>query len=227
MSIINGHVVFNKDGCILKNYKPGVYSLGSTRYEFDSFLLNNALKKGAIVKYNEKVTNISKENDLYLVNGYKAHNFVCAVGARGINKSIPKGQSIGISAQIEGKPTLQPDKFYFWYYTDNDDKYFWIFPIGKNLWNIGVWFRNPDSTMKKDFYKGIDNYVKKYFKLGYKYRIPPKSDFLGNIDQRSIGRNYYNGIGDFAGKNNIRNGGGIIGAIESALEYTAKELNIL
>lgn len=222
VSIINGHVFFNKNGCTIKKYKSENYSIGTTRYYFDSFLLNKALSEGAVIKYNEKVTNINKENNLYLINGYKSYKFVCAAGARGINNHIPKGQSIGISAQIEGKSILKPNKFYYWYYTNNDNKYFWIFPIGKNLWNIGVWFRNPDSSMKVDFNNCIENFVKKYFKSGFKYKKTPKADFLGNIDQRNINGNHYDGIGDFAGKNNIKNGGGIIGAIESAIEYAKK-----
>lgn len=223
-SIVNGHTFFHNNKVEKYNYKTGVFALGTPRYIFDEFLLKQSVKQGAIVKYNEKVNNIIKEDNLYIVNNYKAYNFVCAVGARGINNHIPKGQSVGISAQIVGQSILESDKFYFWYYSDSEDKYFWLFPIGRNLWNVGVWFKKPDSSMKRDFINGMEKIIKPYFKLGYSYKILPKGEFLGNIDQRSIAGNYCDGIGDFAGKNNIKNGGGIIYAIESALEYATREI---
>ncbi len=223
-SIVNGHTFFSNNKCEIYNYKTGVFSLGTSRYIFDEFLLKQSLRQGAIVKYNEKVDGIIKENNLYRINNYKAYNFVCAVGARGIGNHIPKGQSVGISGQIVGQSILPQDKFYFWYYSDSKDKYFWAFPIGRNLWNVGVWFKKPDSSMKRDFIKGMEKFIKPSFKLGYIYKIEPKGEFLGNIDQRSIDGNCYNGIGDFAGKNNIKNGGGIISAIESAIEYATRDI---
>ena len=223
-SIVNGHTFFHNNKVETYNYKTGVFALGTPRYIFDEFLLKQSVRQGAIVKYNEKVNNIIKENNLYIVNNYKAYNFVCAVGARGIGNNIPKGQSVGISAQIVGQSILASDKFYFWYYSDSEDKYFWLFPIGRNLWNVGVWFKKPDSSMKRDFINGMEKILKPYFKLGYSYKILPKGEFLGNIDQRNIDGNCCDGIGDFAGKNNIKNGGGIIYAIESAIEYATRDI---
>ena len=223
-SIIDGHIFFRNNKFEMHNYKDGVFAMGTPRYIFDEFLLKQSLRQGAIVKYNEKVDAITKENNLYIVNNYKAYNFVCAVGARGIANHIPNGQSVGISGQIVGQSILPSDKFYFWYYSDSEDKYFWTFPIGKNLWNVGVWFKKPDSSMKRDFIEGMEKFIKPYFRLGYSYKIQPKGEFLGNIDQRSIDDNCCDGIGDFAGKNNIKNGGGITSAIESAIEYATGEL---
>ncbi|MGL5712731.1 MAG: NAD(P)/FAD-dependent oxidoreductase [Paraclostridium sp.] len=218
VSIVQGHTIFYKNNSVTKEYKDNMYSLGTTRQKLDSFLLEQALKKGAKIKYNEEVTEISKKNDLYTINGYESYNFVCAVGARGINVSSLKKQTVGISAQIKGKSNLESNKFYYWYYSDTDEKYFWIFPIGKDIWNIGVWFRNPDKTMKTEFEDGINKFVNPNFNLGYEYIKLPKGEFLGNIDQRDF--NIVDGIGDFSGNNNIKNGGGIIGAIKSAIEYS-------
>ena len=220
--IIDGCTMFYKDELQIYDYDSKSFAVGTTRYIFDEFLLKQSLNQGAIIKYNEKVESITKENNLYIVNNYKAHNFVSAVGARGIGNKIPKGQSVGISAHIIGQSSLSSDRFYYWYYSGSKDKYFWLFPIGKDLWNVGVWFKNPDGSMKQDFYYGIKNIVAPYFKNGYNYKIPPKGEFLGNVDQRNLNNKFYDGIGDFAGTNNIKNGGGIIYAIESAIEYVSK-----
>lgn len=222
ISIVNGCTLFYADKQEIHNYDSASFALGTTRYVFDEFLLKQSLSQGAIIKYNEKVDCITKENNLYIVNNYKAHNFVSAVGARGIENKVPKGQSVGISVQITGHSSLPSDRFYYWYYSGSKDKYFWMFPIGKDLWNVGVWFKRPDSSMKRDFDYCIKNILLPYFKDGYDYKIPPRGEFLGNVDQRNLHGKYYDGIGDFAGKNNIKNGGGIIYAIESAIEYASK-----
>lgn len=221
--IINGCELFYEDKTKkMYNHNSNSFSIGTTRNIFDKFLLEQAINQGSVIKYNEKVDYIIKKNNLYVINNYKAHNFVSAIGARGFENKIPKGQSVGISAQIMGCSNLSSDKFYYWYYSNTKEKYFWIFPIGRDLWNVGIWFKKPDSSMKKDFNNCMEIIISPNFKLGYKYKINPKGEFLGNIDQRNIYRNNYEGIGDFAGKNNIKNGGGIIYAIESAIEYASK-----
>ncbi len=223
VSVIKGHTIHKETEIKHKEYRPGTYSLGMPRYLFDLFLLEKALQVGARIKYNEEVYEVHMDNNIYVVNSYKSFRVVWAIGARGIKGTVPKGQSMGISAQITGTSNLAADKFYYWYYTHGDDKYFWVFPIGKDLWNIGVWFRHPENIMKKDFDEGIERYVKPNFTSGFEYKYLPKGEFLGNIDQRNLCILYKNGIGDFAGRNNSKNGGGIIGAIQSAIEYTLIE----
>lgn len=124
---------------------------------------------------------------------------------------------MGISTQIYGRCILSSNKFYYWYYTESDDRYYWMFPIGKDLWNIGVWYRKPYSTLLWDYKQMCFYKIKKYFPFGYQIVSQPKGEFLGNVDQRLIYKNNFYGIGDFAGMNNIKNGGGILPAIKSAI----------
>ena len=56
-------------------------------------------------------------------------------------------------------------------------------------------------------------------KNDYKIVEPLKGEFLGNVDLRNIYNAKY-GLGDFAGLNNKKNGGGITQAIESAIELS-------
>ena len=199
------------------------YSLGTKREIFDEFLLRQALKVGASIKYGQQVKSIKTSNGLFIVNGYKCRKFVSAIGARGFDNKIPKEQSVGISAQIRGESDLKDDRFYFWYYEKTKDKYFWIFPIGNMLWNIGIWYRHPNKNMRKEYELCIHRILNNHFKDGFIYEICPKGEFLGNVNQISTITNWY-GIGDFVGTNNIKNGGGIFYAIESAINFARDEI---
>lgn len=213
---VTGHIINSPHKNEEKIYSEGNVSLGLQRSTLDSFLQLCAKRQGADIQYGEKVCEINNINGLYIVNKYMAREFVCAVGARGIGNITTNGQSVGISMQIEGNSILRSDRFHYWYFTDSDDKYFWIFPIGRSRWNIGVWYRMPSCQMKSEFENGIKNYVLPNFPYGYEIISKPRGEFLGNMDQRTD--IICNGIGDFAGMNNIKNGGGIIGAIESAIK---------
>lgn len=217
ISIINGHVIERNGITKTYYYSKNEFALGMRRRILDGFILKQALVKGSKINFGINVSDIIYKDSLYRVNGYYGRNFICAVGARGIGNNIPIGQSMGISTQINGKCSLNSDKFYYWYYAEKDDRYCWIFPIGKDLWNIGVWYRKPSSTLLRDYRQIFFNKIKKYFPFGYQTISQPKGEFLGNVDQRLIYKNNFYGIGDFAGMNNIKNGGGILPAIKSAI----------
>ena len=112
---------------------------------------------------------------------------------------------------------MSDDKFYYWYYDTSDDRYCWLFPIGNELWNVGIWNRSQQVDIREK----LSNWLKKlediYFPSGINYVTKIRGAYLGNLDQRDD-RIFANGIGDFAGKNNMKNGGGIIGAIQSAID---------
>lgn len=217
VSIINGHVVEQNGMTKRVYYSKEKFALGMKRRILDGYILEQALLKGCKIDFGINVSKIIYKDSLYKINGYLGRNFICAVGARGIGNNVPKGQSMGISAQIYGRCILSSNKFYYWYYTESDDRYYWMFPIGKDLWNIGVWYRKPYSTLLWDYKQMCFYKIKKYFPFGYQIVSQPKGEFLGNVDQRLIYKNNFYGIGDFAGMNNIKNGGGILPAIKSAI----------
>lgn len=224
ISIVQGDMSFYPKKRI-ENYYDSKYAIGSRRALFDEYLLGKAINEGVEIKYGESISKIVKVGKVYEVNGYQARNIVLAIGARGLGQSFTKGQSIGISAQILGESTLKADVFYFWYYENTEDKYFWVFPIGNKLWNVGIWFRYPNRNAKYEFDACWSNILDEYFKHDYVFVIRPKGEFLGNVDLRYSGIEFVNGIGDFAGTNNIKNGGGIYKAIKSALNFVEEVRN--
>ena len=218
-SIINGVRCKYKDSIKFKPYDSDSYAIGIRRCVFDEFLLQNAIKEGAHIAYGEYVTKVDKVDDGYIVNGYCGKNVVYACGARGLKEQYTLGQSIAISTIIQGDCTLANDVFHYFYLDDTKERYVWAFPVGKMLWNIGLWSRKPYHKIKEEFNLFFESNIKQCFRNGYKVIADAKGEFLGNVNQSAIYNARY-GIGDFAGLNNIKNGGGITQAIESAIELS-------
>ena len=217
VSVIKGHTII-REGCWDEHiYEEGAFSLGMRRRLLDGYLLEQAVNQGTHVRFGEKVSAVAYRDGLYTINGYQGGKFVCAVGARGLWNGVPKGQSVGISAQISGECSLPDDRFYYMYHTSGDDRYLWMFPIGDSLWNIGVWFRVQNSMIVRDYRESLRRWIKPCFPQGYRLVTKPRGEFLGNVDQRNLYGNRFSGIGDFAGTNNIKNGGRILPAIRSAI----------
>lgn len=220
---IKQHIIFRPETVTLHQYKSGKVALGIQRRLFDTFLLKQSLAQGTTILYNQTVSTFQSFSAYYQVNEHYAHHIISATGARGFIGKGHIGQSYGISAQLIGKCLLSPHTFYYWYPTSSDTKYFWIFPIGKQRWNIGAWFRYPTNNLSVDYKRWFYKYITINFPQGYTLAQLPKGEFLGNIDQRIYQGHVINGIGDFAGKNNIKNGGGIVYAIESAISYAKSQ----
>lgn len=219
--MISGHIIY-KDGNITeKVYKDEKVSLGIQRYLFDGFLRKQAERLGANFCFEHKVRNVIFDGDKYNVDEYSGDQLIWATGARTLDGKIPMEQSIGISGQVEGKNDLSKDRFYYWYYAPAcESKYFWAFPIGKDLWNVGLWSRQPFPEMRHEYNDCFNRFFAPHLNGEWSYLRKPKAEFLGHYDQRKNQEECI-GVGDFAGMCNPANGGGIIGAIQSALEVTS------
>lgn len=218
---IEGHLINSASGISeLKRYGSGDVSLGIQRSVFDTYLLNCAIDSGAAIHYGYTVRTVAKVAQVYKIDNYLAKDIVWAIGARNRYGMTVAGQSIGYSGQIYAKTYITPNIFHYWYYeSGNDEKYFWAFPIGKNLWNVGVWSRYPFGDMKKEYNRCLGKIFLSTVQGKWKYFRMPKAEFLGHIDQREKETYLKYGIGDFAGTCNPLNGGGIIGAIDSAIQF--------
>lgn len=217
---ITGHVIYQNGGCKEKIYCGGRASLGIQRSLLDHYLVCAALLYHAQIQYGEEVTKILKSGGVYDINGFLAKELVWASGARSISGGIPGEQSIGLSGQIAAKVNLAENMFHYWYFAaKNHEKYFWAFPIGNNLWNVGVWNRNFNRELKKDYQHCLEEFFLDKVVGEWNYLRKPKAEFLGHCDQRNPDSYMRNGIGDFAGTCNPSNGGGIHYAIQSAVEY--------
>ncbi|MCR5668581.1 MAG: NAD(P)/FAD-dependent oxidoreductase [Lachnospiraceae bacterium] len=221
LQMISGHVIFKDDKSIEKVYKDGKSSIGIQRNIFDGFLRKQAQKMGAVFCFEHKVSKVMFSNGRYTIDGYSGDRLIWAIGARTLDGEIPYGQSIGISGQVKARVDLRTDRFYYWYYEPScETKYFWAFPIGRDLWNVGIWSREAFPQMRYEYEKCMDSYFLPHKMGEWNYLRSPKAEFLGHYDQRKDHEGCL-GVGDFAGMCNPVNGGGIIGAIQSALSVIA------
>jgi flavin-dependent dehydrogenase len=186
-------------------------------------MLENSLKYGTDIVWNCKCESIEKLLSGYLVNGtYNCKNIILACGALGGQKLggiiSPHPLPVGISARIYGECDYRDDTFYYFYDEKIGDGYAWIFPVGKNLWNIGVW-----SSNRKNVKELFAEFEVKVFKTNKnRYDRIPKGALIGatNID---IGReSEIPCIGDCAFSSDYYTGEGISFAIENGMDYAKK-----
>lgn len=221
---VGGHVIYEDGGCTEKLYGEGRVSLGIQRTLLDQYLLCAAAHVHAQIQFGQRAAMVTKSGELYEVNGFLARELVWASGARGISGEIPKEQSIGLSGQIAANVNLAEDRFHYWYFDAADhEKYFWAFPIGGHLWNVGVWNRHFDRKLRNDYQHCLEAFFLHKVSGKWEYVRKPRAEFLGHCDQRRPDSYRKNGIGDFAGTCNPVNGGGIHYAIRSAIAYAGAE----
>ena len=225
---IGGHLIYNgADFLELKKYASSNRSLGIQRSIFDSYILNCAINEGAEIRYGHSVRNISYTDKMYIIDDCMVKNIVWAIGARSLQGTWIQGQSIGYTGQIYAELCFPSDVFYYWYYEKgNENKYFWAFPIGEKLWNVGVWSRRPFHNIKKEYNMCLNKYFLCKIKGNWEYYRLPRAKFLGHVDQRIKNSYLEYGVGDFAGKCNPLNGGGIINAIDSSIQFVNNVIDL-
>lgn len=205
-------------------YNDGEHAIGLRRKILDDFLIEQARQAGAEVAWGCNIRQIRQKDDLFYTLDYIGRKIIIAAGARGFYSKeyadIYKKQTFGISAQINGKSILDTDKFYFWY-PQGDDEYFWCFPVGEDIWNIGVWSKNSPVHMMKKYQQGLERYILPVFSE-FQYLRRPRAAFLGNVNLQSTVKVDCSVVGDFGGFNNYRTGEGIFNAILSAIDTADK-----
>lgn len=213
----------------LYEYPEGESGLGISRKALDSFLGSKALEAGAEIRFGEKVNAVSLRDGICHADCHAAKTLVMACGSRGYqhlgNVSLA-GQSFGISAQIRGKSDLENNRVYFWYETEEEWNYIWAIPIGKEMWNIGMWFRFPENRMLTKYERGAKRYIFPHF-YKWSYMLQPRGAYLGNVDQTPYIGFPCLAAGDFAGQNSCKTGEGLRFAFHSAreaAERTAEQL---
>ncbi len=199
-------------------YREHEYGIGTMRQVLDNYLLQEAIEAGAQLSFGEKIQTLQKKDDIFIANTYRAKQVVLATGANGLlppkAKRLLHRQSFGISAQINAETDLPDDEVTFWY-PDNVLHYFWIIPIGKKRWNIGVWFPQIPQDPMSLFQKYVARYALARF-TSIQCLLPPRGGYCGNTNiSDELG---FPGVGDVAGTNRRDTGEGLRYAIESAIQ---------
>lgn len=122
------------------DYKEPCFGL--PRPQLMKALIGKALEQKARIQFGTKVEKIEKPGDIYVINDqFAGKNVINAMGA--VSFLRPKeirDLPFGVSARIKGRPQgIEPNTFYFYYAPEYGNGYAWIFPIGDELWNVGVW----------------------------------------------------------------------------------------
>lgn len=210
----------------------GYYGLGIRRQLLDSFLLQQARNSGAEVRMNCTVRSVLRSGQIIEAMGVQARNIIWAIGARGIThltdykhdvnirKALEK-QTIGISEIIRGRsvsPQLSSDTIRFWY-DDDRHGYFWVIPIGNNLWNIGYWTNQKNNMLMDRFRLHKAQYVIPFLDE-IETVCNPRGAFCGNSNIAGFLSGY--SCGDVGGFNHWETGEGITPAFMSCVALMEK-----
>lgn len=213
-------------------YPQGQYGIGTTRKILDEYLLEEALKSGVKIQRGVKVRCLEAAEGIFRVEGWKGRNVILAAGARGMFQGgmpeIYGRQSFGITMQLRGNPVNLENRFYFCYLEETPN-YCWMFPIGEQLYNAGVWWEHPHAGMKREFEAAMERFVKPHF-TEYTEVIPARGAFLGNVsleravsavlkgDDNGAAGSHIFVTGDMAGTTDPKSGEGIYYAIRHGAE---------
>lgn len=229
--IIHTHFM-TRDDEIVDNYDyEDCFAIGISRRVLNRLVFENMLTKGPEIIFDCRVTEIDKAFPGYCINGiYYAKAVVIATGAVsgfGLSRRYGKYMPIGMSSRIRCNLPYKDDCFYI-----NRDSvyckgYSWLFPVGDNLWNIGVW--SPDSEVKKRIIELYFDFEKRVLSgVEYEYDRNPGAFPIGtlctdeadadltNHKQHASEQFYY--VGDSALLASSYSGEGISFAIESGVE---------
>jgi len=228
---IKRRLAYHPGGSPETTVSTGFFGFGTTRKNLNEFMARQASGAGTEIIFGQPVHNIRMRNSYFEINEYLAKKAVLAIGARKFDsqvklKSIPAfaiseivtaGAVFGtdMACQFFNVGSLLPHNY------QSERNYFWIIPIGNDLWNIGMFFVTACKNMRKQYNLCRSLYVTQAL-ANVKTVIAPRESTLGTIDF-SGGICQCTAIGDFAGECDPNSGGGISGAIESGI-FASKRL---
>lgn len=189
-------------------------------------ILNHALENGAEIEWNHKCYNIKPWNEGYCIDEiYLANEIVLANGADGsriIGKKLPDDLPVGMSARIQGKCAFSDESFHFFYNDYYENGYTWVFPIGNDTWNIGVY-----GCARKNLRRLYYDFEKEVFgsNSGIKYLRKPKGALIGATKDRVANNSPFWVVGDCAFSANYETGEGISFAIRDGIDVAYKIIN--
>lgn len=128
---------------------------------------------------------------------------------------------VGISAVIQGNSSLSVNTWYFLHHKLYDNGYCWAFPLGNDMWNVGVWQQKDCRTLKYNFTQFEKLTLKRYFS-SIKYIRPPQGAKLGTVQSLLPICAGSIPCGDAAGLCNSFSGEGISYALMSGIDAASR-----
>ena len=154
--------------------------INSPRFDFDNFLFSSVKKYSSThIAESVRISKIKRKEDyLSLIEppgeeAFRANIVVLATGANAelrtelIDAPISKDQyGVAVSQYFEGV-NLNPDQNHFFLPRKlKDPGYFWAFPVGKDLWNVGYGAHRKGQVPVKTVFSSIlknDVFLQKRF----------------------------------------------------------------
>lgn len=205
-----------------ENWLPEPYqaafAIGISRDALDELFLQSAVSHGVDVRLGTRVSKVGKRGALYTAGGYAAKKVVLACGAgSGLLAGRMDMLPAGISAIFQSDAARQ-GVFLFDKSLVYADGYAWIFSIGKNLWNVGVWSRRPQPNMKKLYQQFVRTQVLQFLGERAECVRPPKGALIGAGTKIQQWDKNIHLAGDAANGARLASGEGIPQAILSGVQ---------
>ena len=201
---------------------------GISRDVLDSALIALACSNGVEVSMNHCCNSIIRRNNAYLIDGeIIADKVIIASGALskpGHNKMGSNEFKCGVSSRVIGEIKQTDDAFTFFYSEKYRNGYAWVFPVGKHMWNIGVW--GSAAHNMKQLYFEFEQKICRNVPFSYDRR--PRGAIIGAGGKDCLQENGVFYIGDCSGGCDLQTGEGITYALsgaEKAADLIFKEMN--
>ena len=174
------------------------------------------------ILYQTKITYINRKDGLFYIGDLKCKAVIIASG---VSTSIYidniklcqnfSSLPVGVSMIVEGKPNDE-NYFLFDYSSKYHGTYAWIFSIGKNQYNIGLWLKQDKKNIRNLFTSFYETRVRQWLGGNINVIEPLRGSYMGiGISNLKVINGIYV-IGDAALTANSEDGEGISKAILSA-----------
>lgn len=182
---------------------------------------------GVDIHYNTKAEEIRSAHQGYEVGGFLGRKIVLAGGASarirldGQDFLVPDAaRPVGVSAILRAEKTDEP-YFMFDYKDEYRGTYGWIFSVGENEYNVGLWLKEDRDSLTVRFREFMDTRVREYLGSDYEIIRRPMGAVMGIGAAGTLRHDDIFVIGDAANTSNPRDGEGISLAVKDALALTS------
>ena len=218
-------------------FKPGI---GLRRLILDDMLLQQAVYAGAEVKEEARVIHVTQSNGVFAIHTkagevFYSHTVLLACGAQcafslnldgfiSVRPSIIRNKAIGVRSYFRSPSVHNSQEFKFFYLSNIQRGYGWIFPVEENLFNVGIW-ASSISNVKKVFWKFIQEIALLHLPTGVEMVNQPQGAMIGirpRIFSNTPGLFL---AGDIAHTADPTSGEGIFWALQSGKAAAMKIIN--
>ena len=246
---IHSLAITSPSGRILKTRenKRDVFSMTSPRLSFDHMLHNHALRAGAkfeVMNIHKPLMNAEGSQVVGVVerrdNRLIEHEARVVIAAGGVGSPISRalrgeqGQScvtaIAIRAYICLKQPVEPC-VHFFFQPELLPGYAWIFPVGDNRANIGVYLHNETYQAQKRTLRELLDDFQAWLGRDYQFEIDPATiktwslPLYTSAESRVMPGVLF--VGDEGRFINALTGGGIYSAMVTGQEAALQAINVL